>query len=60
MKWADGSFYEGQWYQGVQNGIGKASMADGKQRQGVFKMNEFLSTNRPQTAKASEKDSRFL
>ena len=41
MEWTDGSSYAGEWYCGIQHGIGKMTFPNGIIREGVFENNIF-------------------
>jgi hypothetical protein len=49
MKWQDGSSYSGQWYKGIQHGIGRALYPDGTVKAGLFKNNVFVGDTAPVT-----------
>jgi hypothetical protein len=42
MFWTDGSFYQGEWKQGIQHGYGKMTFPDGSTKEGRFENNIFL------------------
>ena len=55
MDWHDGSFYEGEWNKGVQEGQGRLCLPDGRVKEGIFRQNKFqlageLSLSKPSTA----------
>jgi hypothetical protein len=39
MNWNDGSVYKGCWVNGIQEGLGIMSFANGTKRAGIFKEN---------------------
>lgn len=41
MIWTDGSIYEGEWLNGIQNGFGKMIFPNGKSKEGIFEKNIF-------------------
>ena len=41
MEWNDGSFYEGEWHQGLQHGRGRLCLPDGRIKEGMFRNNKF-------------------
>lgn len=41
MKWTDGSIYQGEWYRGIQHGIGKMIFPDGTIKEGFFEYNVY-------------------
>lgn len=42
MKWVNGTVYEGNWVNGVQQGEGKLTMPDGNVKEGNFQNNVFI------------------
>lgn len=41
MFWTDGSYYKGNWKDGVQHGQGELKLADGQVKKGFFTNNKF-------------------
>lgn len=42
MTWHDGNYYKGDWYQGMQHGIGELRFADGTLLKGRFEKNVYM------------------
>ena len=49
MIWTDGSIYEGEWLNGIQNGFGKMTFPNGKSKEGIFEKNIFKGFQAPPT-----------
>lgn len=43
MKWADGSWYKGEWKYGVQQGVGEMCEKGLQSRRGIFENNTLIS-----------------
>jgi hypothetical protein len=41
MKWTDGSVYQGDWFRGIQHGVGKMIFPDGTVKEGCFEYNVY-------------------
>jgi hypothetical protein len=44
MYWTDGSFYKGEWIEGIQHGKGKITFADGLEKEGQFMNNMYVDS----------------
>ena len=42
MYWHDGSIYKGDWYQGIQHGVGSITLKDGKVKKGQFENGQYI------------------
>lgn len=42
MDWHDGSYYEGEWCKGLQDGEGRLCLPDGRVKEGIFRQNKLL------------------
>ena len=41
MSWNDGSFYKGDWVNGIQHGFGRMLFANGETKEGLFENGVF-------------------
>lgn len=44
MTWHDGSVYRGAWEHGMQHGLGRLELPDGRVKEGLFRQNKFVES----------------
>jgi hypothetical protein len=59
MTWHDGSIYCGAWEKGMQHGIGRLELPDGRIKEGLFQRNKFIGSPNKQTHQQEENDDSF-